>query len=144
MKLSVAIAGNLFVLLIDLCLGIYGTGLIHADQAQYLYDDQGRLTSVSDSTGGTAVYNYDSVGNLLSVDRLTPPGSGIGIYLVNPITGPVTQLCRLQGYGFDPVASNNVVKFNGVTATVSSATAYTLTVVVPAGAKTRLFAPFLS
>jgi hypothetical protein len=33
--------------------------------------------------------------------RLTPPGSGIGIYLVNPIAGQVTQICRLQGYGFD-------------------------------------------
>ena len=76
------------------------------------------------------------MGNLLSIERLTPPGSGIGIFLVNPFTGPVTQICRLQGYGFDPVASNNVVKFNGVTATVSSATAYTLTVVVPAGATT--------
>jgi len=91
---------------------------------------------VSDSTGAIAIYNYDAVGNLLSIDRLTPPGSGIGIYLVNPITGPVTQICRLQGYGFDPVASNNVVKFNGLTATVSSATSYTLTVIVPAGATT--------
>jgi len=76
-----------------------------ADSAEYFYDDQGRLTSVSDSTGTTAVYNYDAVGNLLSVDRLTLPGGGIGIYLVNPITGPATQLCQLQGYGFDPVAS---------------------------------------
>lgn len=77
--------------------------ILLADQAQYFYDDQGRLTSVADSTGVTAVYNYDAVGNLISIDRLTPPGSGIGIYLVNPITGPVTQLCRVQGYGFDPV-----------------------------------------
>ena len=99
----------------------------HADQAQYLYDEQGRLISVSDSTGTLAVYNYDAVGNLLSIDRFTPPGSGIGIYLINPSNGPITELCRLQGYGFDPVASNNLVKFNGVTATVSSATAYTLT-----------------
>ena len=34
------------------------------------------------------------------------------------------------------MTTNNVVKFNGVTATVSSATAYTLTVVVPSGATT--------
>lgn len=99
---------------------------------------------MSDSTGATAVYNYDPVGNLLSIDRFTPHGSGIGIYLVNPGSGPVTELCRVQGYGFDPVPSNNVVKFNGVTAMVSSATAYTLAVVVPAGARTRLFSPFLS
>jgi YD repeat-containing protein len=120
----------------QLCATLFFAVYVLSDQAQYLYDDQGRLTSASDSTGATAVYNYDAVGNLLSIDRLTPPGSGIGIYLVNPITGPVSQLCRVQGYGFDPVASNNVVKFNGVTATVSSATAYTLTVVIPAGATT--------
>lgn len=136
MKLKISLASILVLLLLQLCLQFFGTSLSRADQAQYLYDDQGRLTSVSDSTGSIAVYNYDAVGNLLSIDRLTPPGSGIGIYLVNPIAGPVTQLCRVQGYGFDPVASNNVVKFNGVTATVSSATAYTLTVVVPAGATT--------
>ena len=74
---------------------------IQADQAQYIYDDQERLVSVSDSTGATAVYNYDLVGNLLSIDRFSPPGSGIGIYIVNPIIGPVAELCRLQGYGFD-------------------------------------------
>lgn len=125
-----------FRLLFQICLGFASACLVYADQAQYLYDDQGRLTSVSDSTGTTAVYNYDAVGNLLSIDRFSPPGSGIGIYIVNPIIGPVAELCRLQGYGFDPIASNNLVKFNGVTATVSSATAYTLTVIVPAGATT--------
>lgn len=119
-----------------MCATFLFTSLVLSDQALYLYDDQGRLISVSDGTGATAVYNYDAVGNLLSIDRLTPPGGGIGIYLVNPITGPATQLCRVQGYGFDPVASNNIVKFNGVAATVSSATPYTLTVVVPAGAST--------
>lgn len=136
MKLKISLASILVLLLLQLCLQFFGTSLSRADQAQYLYDDQGRLTSVSDSTGATAVYNYDPVGNLLSIDRLTPPGSGIGIYLVNPITGPAAELCRVQGYGFDLVPANNVVKFNGVTATVSSATAYTLTVIVPSGATT--------
>jgi YD repeat-containing protein len=135
-KRSVSVGEIALVLLFDLVVAFSHVYLVQADQAQYLYDDQGRITGVTDSTGALAVYNYDAVGNLLSIDRLTPPGSGIGIYLVNPITGPVTQLCQLQGYGFDPVASNNVVKFNGVTATVSSATAYTLTVVVPAGTST--------
>ncbi|MCS6320310.1 MAG: RHS repeat protein, partial [Nitrospira sp.] len=136
MKLQLTSDGRVFGVFIQLCLGVASTCFVYADQAQYLYDDQERLTSVSDGTGATAVYNYDALGNLLSIDRLTPPGIGIGIYLVNPVTGPITQLCRLQGYGFDPVPANNVVKFNGVTATVSFATAYTLTVIVPAGATT--------
>lgn len=83
------------------CLSFCKGYLVLADQSLYLYDDQERLIGVADSAGATAVYNYDAVGNLLSIDRLTPPGSGIGIYLVNPVTGLVTQLCRLQGYGFN-------------------------------------------
>jgi len=101
LKLQLTSRGMVFGFFIPVCLGFASTCFVDADQAQYLYDDQGRLTSVSDSTGTSAVYNYDAVGNLLSIDRLTPPGSGIGIYLVNPITGPVAQLCRVQGYGFD-------------------------------------------
>ena len=88
-------------LALAMILGLVVPYYIQADEAQYLYDDQGRLTGVADSAGATAVYNYDSVGNLLSVDRFTPPGSGIGVYLVNPANGPVTELCRVHGYGFD-------------------------------------------
>lgn len=101
MILRLAFDGGLYRLCIQLWLGFFIACFAYADQAQYLYDDRGHLTSVADSTGSLTVYNYDSVGNLLSIDRLTPPGSGIGIYLVNPIIGPVTQLCRVQGYGFD-------------------------------------------
>jgi YD repeat-containing protein len=75
-----------------------------ADQAQYFYDELGRLVGVSDSTGVTAVYNYDAVGNLTNIQRSTPPGSGIGIYLTAPGSGPATTQVTIQGYGFDPGA----------------------------------------
>ena len=91
LNLAALPVSKIFVALVCLSNVLFSTSLIQADQAQYLYDDQGRLTSVSDSTGTTAVYNYDAVGNLFSIDRLTPPGSGIGIYLVNPGTGPTTD-----------------------------------------------------
>jgi YD repeat-containing protein len=107
-----------------------------ADQAQYQYDDLGRLASVADSTGAVAVYNYDAVGNLLSIDRFTPPGSGIGIYLTAPNRGSATTPVVIQGYGFSATPANNTVKFNGVTATVTAATTNRLTVTVPAGATT--------
>ncbi len=84
-----------------LCLSFCKGYLVLADQSLYLYDDQERLIGVADSAGATAIYTYDPVGNLLSIDRFSPPGSGIGIYIVNPIMGPVAQLCQLQGYGFD-------------------------------------------
>ena len=136
MRLFAPMAAKLLAVPIYLCLGFYCLGLLHADQAQYLYDDQDRLTSVIDSTGALAVYNYDSVGNLMSIDRFTPPGSGIGIYLTAPSRGSATTSVVVQGYGFSSTPANNTVKFNGVTATVTAATANRLTVTVPAGATT--------
>ena len=41
------------------------------DQAQYFYDELGRLVGVVDGQGNAAVYNYDAVGNLLSIQRFT-------------------------------------------------------------------------
>ena len=128
------VRGLMLIVPISVCL--LSTCPLYADQAQYLYDDQGRLTSVIDSTGALAVYNYDSVGNLLSIDRFTPPGSGIGIYLTAPSRGSATTSVVVQGYGFSSTPANNTVKFNGVTATVTAATANRLTVTVPAGATT--------
>jgi YD repeat-containing protein len=40
-----------------------------ADQAQYIYDDLGRLSQVIDGQGNVATYTYDAVGNLLSITR---------------------------------------------------------------------------
>jgi YD repeat-containing protein len=43
---------------------------MHADQAQYFYDELGRLVGVVDGSGDAAVYVYDEVGNLLQIDRI--------------------------------------------------------------------------
>jgi YD repeat-containing protein len=110
--------------------------LLSANQAQYLYDELGRLIGVADSTGVTAVYTYDAVGNLSSIQRFTPPGSGIGIYMTAPGSGSATTQVTIQGYGFDPTPANNTVQFNGTAATVTSATANTLLVTVPSAATT--------
>jgi YD repeat-containing protein len=40
-----------------------------ADQAQHVYDDLGRLSQMIDGQGNVATYNYDAVGNLLSITR---------------------------------------------------------------------------
>ena len=40
-----------------------------ADQAQYIYDDLGRLSQVIDGQGNVATYTYDAVGNLLFITR---------------------------------------------------------------------------
>ena len=36
-----------------------------ADQAQYIYDELGRMIGVSDGQGNIASYEYDQAGNLL-------------------------------------------------------------------------------
>ena len=52
-----------------LMLCVLAPTLAAADQAQYIYDDLGRLSQVIDGQGNVATYNYDAVGNLLSITR---------------------------------------------------------------------------
>jgi YD repeat-containing protein len=113
---------------------------LQADIAQYFYDELGRLVGVMDGQGSVAVYTYDEVGNLVSIQRFTSSGGGstgnIGIFFLTPTSGLVGATVQIQGFGFSPTASNNQVNFNGTTATVSSATANSITTSVPSGATT--------
>ncbi len=45
--------------------------LSSAGSVNYIYDDTGRLIKVISETGDTAIYNYDAVGNLISITRAT-------------------------------------------------------------------------
>jgi len=54
-----------------------------ADQAQYIYDDLGRLVQVIDGQGNVAMYQYDAVGNLLSITRNT---GGVGAPTITAFT----------------------------------------------------------
>jgi YD repeat-containing protein len=107
-----------------------------ADQAQYFYDELGRLVGVVDSAGNAAVYVYDSVGNLLRIDRFGTGTGSIGIFVIAPGSALVGTNVTIQGFGFDPVAANNQVKFNGTTAAVISATMTSIIATVPSGATT--------
>ncbi len=107
-----------------------------ADQAQYFYDELGRLVGVVDGSGNAAVYVYDAVGNLLSIQRFTSGTGSIGIFVIAPGSALVGINVTIQGFGYDPVAANNQVKFNGTTAAVVSATATSIVATVPSGATT--------
>lgn len=70
--------------------------------------------------------------------RATAPGTQLTL---NPISGPVGTAVEITGTGFSPVAAANLVRFNGVQATVTSVdvsvqTANKLRVLVPGGATT--------
>ena len=54
-----------------------------ADQAQYIYDDLGRLAKVIDGQSNVATYTYDAVGNLLSITRNT---GGVGAPTITGLT----------------------------------------------------------
>ena len=103
---------------------------------QYVYDALGRLTQVIDPSGNVATYNYDAVGNLLSITRSTGSPSALAIFSFSPGQGSVGQTVVIQGQNFNATPSANTVQFNGTTATVTAATANQLTATVPAGATT--------
>ena len=42
---------------------------LRAQTVRYIYDELGRLVAVIDQNGDAAIYNYDAVGNLLSIAR---------------------------------------------------------------------------
>jgi YD repeat-containing protein len=57
----------------------------------YVYDELGRLVAVIDQQGDVAKYNYDAVGNLLSIERInaTSQSGTVAITLVTPNQGKV-------------------------------------------------------
>ena len=52
----------------------------------------------------------------------------------SPVSGPIGTTVTITGSNFNPIAANNVVYFGSVKATVSAATATSLTVTAPIGA----------
>ena len=115
---------------------VLSVGSLAADQAQYFYDELGRLIGVVNGQGEAAVYNYDEVGNLLKIDRFTTTNGSIGIFVVTPASSLVNTPIEIGGFGFTTPPSSNQVSFNGTTATVLSGTASSLVVTVPNGATT--------
>lgn len=98
----------------------------------YDYDAAGRLTGVVDASGNGARYNYDAVGNILTIDRFS--SGSIGIFGFVPATGFAGQQVAISGIGFSATTAQDTVKFNGTTATVISATSNQVVVTVPAAA----------
>lgn len=101
---------------------------------QYFYDNVGRLAKVVDSTGVVIEYVYDKVGNIVEVKRSSV--SGLAIFNFTPQRGAAGAQVTIQGQGFSANPTENIVRFNGTSAAVTSATTTTLVVTVPVGATT--------
>jgi len=121
-----------------LCSLLLAGGLLSATSARaatynFGYDNLGRLTGVSDSSGNVAGYSYDAAGNITSITRNT---AAVSILQFSPQSGPVGSTVTISGSGYSSTASQNSVTFNGTAASITSASATQLVVQVPTGATT--------
>lgn len=105
-----------------------------AADISYVYDDADRLRAVIDPASDTAIYAYDSVGNLTGITR--QPSTTLAVLQFTPSASPIGSTVTIYGTGFSATPSSNTVKFNGTTATVLTASTTILTATVPSGATT--------
>ena len=99
----------------------------------YIYNELGRLLAVV-TPSEVATYSYDDVGNLTGITRGN--ASLVSIIEFTPNSGVVGTPVTIYGTGFSATPGNNTVKFNGVTAVVTSSTPTEIVTSVPAGATT--------
>ena len=109
-------------------------GTAWAGTASYYYDELGRLVETVAADGTSVFYSYDAVGNITTLKHES--ATAVGISGFSPAAGPVGTSVTIFGSGFNLTAASNVVKFNGVSTSVTAATANTLVVTVPTGANT--------
>jgi large repetitive protein len=110
---------------------------IDAAQAQttYVYDANGRVVAVTQGNSTAEQYTYDTLGHPIQVSAPTST-SQLAIFAFTPTYGVAGTQVTIQGQGFSSSAASNTVSFNGVPATVLSASASQLVVDVPSGAST--------
>jgi RHS repeat-associated protein len=130
---------------------LLGSGLTAAPQlaraatpaVSYTYDADGRLASVTSTSGQTATYQYDAEGNLLSISY---SGAAVRRPAVRrvparrpEVTAASARLARpgstvtIDGTGFSRLADADVVRIGSLFAPVIAATPTTLKVSVPPG-----------
>ncbi len=102
------------------------------DAITYVYDQASRLTGVVNALGNTAVYNYDTAGNIISISQNA--SSSISIIDFTPTSGIVGSTVTINGTGFSATKANDTVKFNGTSATNTSATTTQIITTVPTSA----------
>ncbi len=136
-------------------LSLNGSLKLSADQAQYFYDELGRLGAVVDGDGNAASYRYDKVGNLLAIVRggnppqianVTPSAVDAGLTttvllsgtgLSGPPSDPYVPTVRLSNSDIGASIQPNVTETTvTVDLTVPALTTFgetTLTIVTPFG-----------
>ncbi|WP_211461472.1 IPT/TIG domain-containing protein [Collimonas silvisoli] len=116
------------------CILLPCAGSAYAASANYVYDELGRLVQVVAADGSSTQYAYDAAGNITAVKADTV--NTLAIASFTPTAGVAGANVTIYGSGFSTTAASNTVTFNGVAATVTSASASQLKLTVPASAKT--------
>lgn len=131
-----ALAG-LVVLVVCIALAA-GVASAQPSPVQYAYDELGRLVAVVDPEGNAALYVYDAVGNLLSIQRIDAAGrpERVAITALVPSKGKAGTTVSVLGKGFGVTAGDNIVAFNGVAATAAYVSTNRIITTVPSGATT--------
>jgi hypothetical protein len=113
----------------------FSANYTNADSISYAYDELGRVTQASNITNGqAAVYTYDAVGNITSQKSVALDVLSISSF--TPNRGNAGTSVTIVGTGFSTTPTSNTVKFNGSSATVTTATATQLVVIAPSGVTT--------
>ncbi|KAF0145009.1 MAG: hypothetical protein FD156_1336 [Nitrospirae bacterium] len=75
---------RLIAYLLVICLLLLIPSLSFASDGNYIYDDTGRLIKTISETGEVATYNYDGVGNLISITTHTISQNPPALNSINP------------------------------------------------------------
>src|ERR1019366_2805309 len=100
---------------------------------RYFYDDAGEFYRALDSTGTLIEYTDDPSGNITRVNRTSVPPGQLSILNVRPSNTIGGHTITIVGQNFSAMAAGDTVMIGGVAATVISATATQLVVLVPGG-----------
>ena len=108
-----------------------------SSQTTFVYTSDGNASPLVDgSTYNWSVQLMDSFGNSAQYQAQFTPTTSPAINSFSPIGGLAGTTVTISGVNFSTTPALNVVRFNGVAATVSAATSTSLTVTVPASAFT--------
>jgi len=111
-----------------LCLGV-------AQATSYVYDANGRVVAVTQSSGASEQYAYDALGNQVQIGGVIPAGQ-LALFAFSPTHGIAGTTVTIEGQSFSGTLVNNSVSFNGSPAIVLSATSTQLVTSVPVAAST--------
>lgn len=99
----------------------------HGGTTRFVYDDNGRLTSVIAPNGEAAIYDYDAAGNFTAIRRIS--ADTLTLLAFFPHEGGARDEVTFVGAGFNAGATS--VTFNGVAAQIASVTPSAVVAVVP-------------